>query len=233
MRSDLLLPKLSRARSEIDRLGYLSYRTRFRLFVSETHHLHNALIAFSELLCGHYCFAQTPSYLEPSLKSKIDANFAYCFEWMRHPKIGAEEFDKNFAIIREFYFAMTGGAEERSYIDPEFRKKDQKQYDKELIRLAASYTAISKFMSYMTREHSYLDYEDCLELDDNDIDFESAEAADLLLAWHTGFFDLKAGKSSQKAWRFYLEEIVPKASELENQLGEKARRMKLNRLFYT
>lgn len=233
MHPDFLLPKLAQAHAEIDRLGYLSNRTRYRLYVSDTHYLHNAFFAFSELLCAHYCFSQKPNFLDPLLISKIEANFSYCFEWMRHPKMDTHQFNESSEIVSEFYFDMMDGEEDLSYLDPERRDINQKQQEQEQIRLAACYHACSSFVAYMTSDHISLNYEDSLELEDNYSDYSTADATDWFLAWLTGSYHVEAGDSNGKAWRFYLDQIVPEASKLENRLGNKARTMKLNRLFYT
>lgn len=228
MEKALLNSKLEKAYAEVERLGYLSHRTRFRLFVSDGEKLHNAFIAYSELLCGRHCFGYTPNLLLPELNLRISHNLSFCFDWAKRQDLSLEKFDKYSEFISNSFFAMMCDPEEAAHLKSGVQMNSEQKY-KEFSRLASAYTACDNFMVYMTREADYINYFESLSLTDDGIDHEMATATDWFLAWHTGKFWLEPGESSKRAWRFYLDEIVTEASELENQLGPKARIMKLTR----
>lgn len=220
MKDEILKPKLITARNEIERLDYLSYKTRYQMFLSEGGKIHNSFRVYAELVSAKDCLNETACYFEPGLLKRLHQLLENLFEYVADQARAFAPLESEFLFLRSLWEDDYPSPGSPLFVksltdDPEAQAK----IDRDMCRIFALYTAGT--MTQWVRK-IWLDFPELLEHDDGSFDPESAEAMDWYLAFHTGLFSLEKKSENRKFWLSYIDNIVPEAARLEEELGEAA-----------
>lgn len=216
----ILRPKLIAARKEIERLDYLSYKTRYQMFLSEAGRIHNSFRVYAELVSAKDCLNETPCYFEQDLLKRIHQLLENLFEYVADQSRAFAPLESELLFLRSLWEDDYPSPGSPLFVksltdDPEAQAK----IDRDMCRIFALNAA-----GTMTQwvKKIWLDFPELLERDDGSFDPESAEAMDWYLAFHTGLFSLEKTPGNRKFWLSYIDKIIPEAARLEEELGKAA-----------
>lgn len=219
MKSEILYPRIQAALREVEEQGYLSYKTRYRLFLSEGIRIHNYFRVFTELISAKACLDQTPQLFTVEIHEKLENHLANAFKLLETPKNAQGGQNLDLAELRSFCFDDHPEVGSPFFISSlQHNPRAQDLIDREMCKAYAVYSACHKVG---WANELWLGYPEELNMADEH-DAETAEAADWFLAYKSGSFTVEDNNANIVFWKYYLETIMPDAAELEEKLGPRA-----------